>query len=167
MAEKEQVFSSKMKYKGVFNYKDFYKFCYDWLTEETELDIAETKYSEKISGNTKEVDIEWKGTNKINDYFRFDVKVTFKILGLEEVEVMQDGEKRKTNKGQPGISVKGTLVRDYKGKYETNATKRFMRAIYEKWIIPSRIEQLEDKLISDCDEFLSQVKAYLDLEGKR
>ena len=42
-----------------------------------------------------------------------------------------------------------------------------MRGVYEKWVIPSRIEQFEEKLISDCDEFLSQAKAYLDLEGKR
>ncbi len=167
MAEKEQVFSSKMKYTGVFNYKDFYKFCYQWLTEETGLDVEESKYAEKVSGNSKDIDIEWKGKAKINDYFKFEVKIVWKIIGLEQVEIMQDGKKIKTNKGQPEIKVKGTLVRDYEGKYETSPFKKVIRAIYEKWVIPSRIEQLEDKLIGDCDEFLSQAKAYLDLEGQK
>ena len=32
---------------------------------------------------------------------------------------------------------------------------------------PEKIEKIEEKLISDCDEFLGQAKSYLDLEGKR
>ena len=61
----------------------------------------------------------------------------------------------------------GVLVRDYNGKFETTAFKKFLRSIYEKWVIASSIEHYEDKIIGACDEFLSQTKAYLDLEGKR
>ena len=32
--EQDLIFSSKIKYDGVFSFKDFYKFCYDWLNEE-------------------------------------------------------------------------------------------------------------------------------------
>jgi len=42
-----------------------------------------------------------------------------------------------------------------------------MRGIYEKWIIPSRINEFESKIIGDCDEFLSQAKGFLDIEGKK
>ncbi len=63
--------------------------------------------------------------------------------------------------------VTGVLIRDYDGKFETGAFKKFLRSIYEKWVIKARIEQFEMKLIGDCDEFLSQAKAYLDLAGKR
>ena len=49
MAEKDTVFSSTVKYKGIFSFRDFYKFCYEWLTEETGLNpFSEEKYSEKI-----------------------------------------------------------------------------------------------------------------------
>jgi len=167
MAEKDKIFSSKMKYDGIVFFKDFYKFCYDWLTEETELDVAETKYVEKLKGDVKDIDIEWVGTRKVTDYFKFQVKVVFRILGLKDVETTQAGVKVKTNQGSVEIKVTGTLIRDYEGKFEVTAYKKFLRSIYEKWVIPSRIEQFEEKLISDCDEFLSQAKAYLDLEGKR
>ena len=80
MAEKDKIFSSKMKYDGIFLLKDFYRFCYDWLTEETELEVAETKYSEKLKGDIKEIDIEWVGVRKVTDYFKFSVKVNFRIL---------------------------------------------------------------------------------------
>ena len=167
MAEKDKIFSSKMKYEGIVSFKDFYRFCYDWLKEETELDVAETKYAEKLKGDSKDIDIEWIGTRKVTDYFKFQIKAVFRILGLKEVETTQGGAKIKTNQGSVEIKLTGTLIRDYDSKFEVTAHKKFLRSIYEKWVIPSRIEQFEDKLISDCDEFLSQSKAYLDLEGKR
>lgn len=168
MAEKDTVFSSKMKYDGIFNFKEFYQFCYDWLMEEIGLDkITESKYTEKITGNTKDITIEWNGRKEITDYFRFDIKVEFRILHLSKVELNQEGRKIKTNEGSVQIKIKGELVRDYKGKFEINASKKFMRSIYEKWVIPSRIEEFEAKIAGDCDEFLSQAKAFLDLEGNR
>ena len=167
MAEKDTIFSSKIKYNGIFSFKDFYTFCYDWLTEETDLEISEDKYSEKISGDSKNIDVEWTGTRKVTDYFKFEIKVSFRIIGLTEVEIQEGSTKIKTNKGGVDISTKGVLVKDYEGKFETNAFQKFSRGIYEKWVIASRITEYENKIAGDCDEFLNQAKAYLDLEGKK
>ena len=167
MSEKEIVFSSKIKYDGIFSFKDFYKFCYEWLMEEVGFEVAETKYKEKLAGTSKNIDIEWKCESKVTDYFKFEGKVTFVIKDLIDVEATQGGAKIKSNKGSIEIGVKGTLIRDYNGKFETTAFKKFLRSIYEKWVIASRIEQFEDKLASDLDEFLAQAKSYLDLEGKK
>jgi len=167
MPEKDTIFSSMIKYVGVFSFRDFYQFCHDWLTEETELDISEEKYEEKIKGETKDVIVKWEGTRKVTDYFKFIIKIEFVIRRLSNIEIVQDGIKIKTNQGDIKIKVKGILARDYQGKFETTAHKKFMRGIYEKWVIPSRIEEFEDKIAGDCDEFLNQAKAYLDLEGKK
>ena len=167
MTEKEKIFSSNIKYTGFFPFSSLYKFCYEWLTEETGLDISENKYSEKLSGDSKNIEVEWTGTAEVTDYFKFQVKVSFTITGLKNVETPQGNKKIKTNQGQVKITTKGILLRDYKGKFETSALQKFMRSIYEKWVIPSRIEQFEEKLAQDCDEFLNQAKAYLDLEGKK
>ncbi len=156
-----------MKYRGIFSFKDFYKFCYDWLTEETGLDISEDKYSEKLTGNSKDLDIKWTGERKVTDYFKFEIKVVFEIRNLTEVEIEQGGAKVKTNQGEIKAKVSGTLIRDYDGKFEKDAFRKFLRSIYEKWIIKSRVDQFEEKLFGDCDEFLAQAKAYLALEGKR
>lgn len=167
MAEKDTVFSSSMKYKGVFSFKDLYAFAYEWLTEETGLDVGEGKYEEKIKGDSKDIYIEWTGTKEVTDYFKFQVDVTFTISALKNVEITQGGKKISTNQGGAKIAVKGTLVRDYKGKFETTAFNKFLRSIYEKYVITSRIEQFEGKLWGKCNTFLEQVKAYLALEGKK
>ena len=167
MPETDTVFSSKIKYNGIFSFKDFYKFCYDWLVEETGLEMVEDSYNEKISGDVKEIRIKWSGKRKITDYFRFDIKVEFIILGLKNVEISQGGAKVKTNQGSVEMTVKGILVSDYNGKFDKNWYAKWFRGVYEKWIISSRVVEFTDKIAGDCDEFLSQAKAYLDLEGKK
>lgn len=167
MAEKEQIFSSKMRSVGFFVFSEFYKFCYMWLNEEKNFDLAESVYKEKIKGDAKEIEIEWKGSSKVTDYFKFEIKVDFRILGLTDVEIVKDGHKIKMNKGDAEIKIKGTLVRDYDGKFEKSSFQKFLRSVYEKWIIPSRIDEYGEKLIGICDEFLGQAKAFLDLTGKR
>jgi hypothetical protein len=164
----DQVFSSKLKYAGLFNFKQFYEFCYTWLIAETGMEvIAEEEYVEKLSGPVKNIDIKWKGSKKVTDYFKFEIKVEFKLLAISEVEMNQGGKKIKTNKGEIGIKVKGLLHKDYEGKFDVSPTMRMWRAIYEKWIIPQRVKALEDKLAGDCDIFLGQAKAFLDIIGRR
>jgi len=167
MAEKDKIFSSNIKYGGVFSFSDFYQFCYDWLKEETGLDISEDKYTEILKGNLKDIDVKWTGVKKVTDYFKFEIGVEFQIRGLTEVEIEQGGAKVKTNQGKVKVIVTGTLIRDYDGKFEKDAIRKFLRSIYEKWIITSRINQLEEDLFGDCDGFLGQAKAYLALEGKK
>ena len=79
MAEAETIFSSKIKYAGVFNFKEFYQFCYDWLIQETGLAVIEGKYEEKIDGDAKNIEVEWEGKKKITDYFQFKIKVKFRL----------------------------------------------------------------------------------------
>jgi hypothetical protein len=167
MAEKEDIFSSKIKYDGLFDFKEFYRFCYQWITEEMQLETVEDKYAEKISGDSKSIKIEWTGSRKVTDYFKYGVKVGFEILNLTSVEITQNGRKIKMNNGSVELKVKGTLIRDYEGKFEKTSTQKFMRSIYERWVIPSRVEQFETKLVLDCNEFLAQAKAFLDLEGRK
>lgn len=167
MAEKDKIFSSKIKYNGVFNFGEFYKFCFEWLRDETGLDLVEEKYAEKLSGDSKNIDVEWSGSRKMTDYFKVEVKVVFRIIGLTSVELSNGNQKIKTNKGSVEVSIKGTLVKDYNSKFEKSAFQKFLRGIYEKTVIPSRVNEYEGKVMSDCDEFLAQAKAYLDLEGKK
>ena len=79
MTEKQQIFSSKVKYDGIFSFSSFYKFCYDHLTEEFGFYIAELKYAEKIMGDAKEIKIEWEGDKKITDYFKYIILLYLKF----------------------------------------------------------------------------------------
>ncbi len=168
MPGKDTVFDSKIKYNGIFNFKDFYKFCHDYIEEELQIgDLSELEYQEKISGMAKEIKIKWEGSRKFTDYFKFTIKIEFHIIAMTEVELNQGGRKIKTNKGDLKLSVKGVYEKDYQGNYDSTAFKQFLRGVYEKFIIPSRVKEFEDKISGACDDFLGQAKAWLDLEGRK
>jgi len=168
MAEEEQVFKSRVRSKGIYEFEEFYKFCYNWLRDEMNLTtFSEDKYSEKLTGDVKNVDIEWTGHRDITDYFRIKVKVKFVIKAMSQVKIKRGGIDVDANKGDMEITVTGILVKDYQSKFEMSAFRKFLRAFYEKYIILSVVKEFKGRIVTDCDEFLNQAKAYLDLEGKK
>jgi len=85
----------------------------------------------------------------------------------KHIKVPQGGAKIKTNQGAVEVEIKGIIVRDYEGKFEMSAFKKFLRGVYEKWVVPAMVEEHKTKIAEDCDKFLNQAKAWLDLEGKK
>ncbi len=167
MPEKDTIYSSKVKYAGLFSFGEFYRFCYDFLVDELGFGMVEESYVEKIKGESKDVEFVWAGKRKVTDYFRYNIKIKFRVLGMKKVEVTQDGVKKKMENASVEVKMSSVLERDYEGKFENSAFQKFLRSIYEKWVIHSRVSAYEDKLAGDSDDFLAQVKSYLDLEGKR
>lgn len=165
MVEKDKVFEGKIRQVGLFDFKEFYRFCYTWLVDEGYF-LSEKKYSEKITATGKEVEIEWNALKKISDYFRFSLKVNWRILGMTSVEVEDNGKKIKMNKGDVEIKVSATLEKDYEHRWESYAFLKFLRGIYDRYIIRGRIDLYEDKIFSETDEFLAQAKSFLAIEGK-
>lgn len=164
--ESDEIYSSKIKYEGIFSFRELYQFCYNWLTEEDGLIVEEQEYSEKILGPAKELTVKWVGTKEVTDYFMYEIKVRFDVKNMTEVEINQGGAKVKSNKGILTIKAKANLLRDYDGKFESSGKMKIWRGMYEKWIISQRITEFEDKLSDITDEFLSQTKAFLALEGE-
>jgi len=167
MAERDNLLAAKVKHTGIFDFKETYKILYNWLVEQG-YDLNEKTYKEVVgAGNSKELELEWEALRKVSDYFRYLLKIDWKIIGMTSVEVEIDGVKQKMNKGQFELGVKAILIKDYENKWEDRPIWKFLRGFYDKYIIKERQDQYELKLISEMNEFLEQAKAYLALIGRR
>ena len=166
MAEKDQIFSGKTKYTGIWDFKETYRFIYDWFIDKG-YGLTEKGYSEKIKPDGKEIEISWEAKRKISDYFRFIIKANWRILGMTSVEVQKEGAKVKMNKGNIEIKFTAILEKDYEHRWENKAFMKFLRGVYDRYIIKGRIDAYEDKLQADVDEIIAQVKSFLTIEGKR
>tara|TARA_Y100000310_G_scaffold135179_1_gene134052 strand:- start:1773 stop:2273 length:501 start_codon:yes stop_codon:yes gene_type:complete len=166
MPEKKDVFKQQVKQKGFFNYDELYKFCFNWLKEENYI-ISEDKYVEKVSSFGKEVEIKWTAKKKISDYFRNVIELKWHIIGLTDAEVEIGGQKQKTNKGEVKIDIKGILERDYEKRWEDKPAWKFLRGIYDKYIIRTTMEQYETTLKNKVVSYFEQIKAFMNLEGKQ
>ena len=166
MAEKDKVITEKIKLSGIFNFKDTYQFAYRWLNDE-DYDVEEQKYVETVSGDSKDIDITWVAVKKLSDYFRSDIKMVWRILGMTDVEAERDGKRIKTNKGNFEIKFAGTLTLDYDSKWDVNPFMKFVRDIYDKYVVYGRLKQREQKVFGDVEELLEQIKAYLAITGMK
>ncbi|MCU0642253.1 MAG: hypothetical protein MUF61_01575 [archaeon] len=166
MVEKDQIIKEKMDHSGIFDFSAFYSFAHQWFKNEL-YGVFEEKYSEKVSANGRDISIEWKAIKKLSDYFRIEHGIKMNITGLSDVEVEIDGKRKKMNKGKIEIEIKGILLKDAESKWDTQPMFRMLREIYNKYIIPARVEALEDKVIADVKTWKEEMKAYLELTGKR
>lgn len=166
MADKENVVKEKIAHSGIFDFKAVYSFAHSWLEDE-DYGVVEDKYSEKISGNSRDIDVEWTITKKLSEYLGISWVVEFEVKGLTDVEVEIDGERKRTNKGKITITIKSAIVTDAENKWEANPFFKLFRDFYDKFVIPHRIKKTKDKIEEDVKAFKEEIKALLELSGRR
>lgn len=166
MAEKDLVVKEKVEGNGIFDFPAFYSFAHGWLRYE-EYIVIEDEYSEKYSGNTRDVVFKWTALKQLSDYFKVEIKLKFEVRELTDVEVEIDGKKKKTNKGKVTVEMKGTLVKDPESHWEGTPWYKFLRETYDKYIIPKRVDDMKDKVAGDIRSYKEELKSALDLSGRR
>jgi len=164
MSELSPVYGGKVVHAGIFEFKEFYRYMYEFWRDYQYL-LIEKKYSEKIKAEGKDVEIEWVMLRKISDYFRFKIAVTTRVTKMVSVEVQEGGVKTSRDKGEIEIKFASWLEKDWDNKWEQNPITKFLRGMYDRYIIRSRAEFYEDKLKSELDEAMAQFKSFLALTG--
>jgi|SRR3989344_2289675 len=153
----------KIKDRSIFNLDELYKMLIRWF-ELHNYDFQEQEYRDNDMGEGKKhLEIKWYAEKKIDDYFKFVMEINLFILGLESVEIEKDGVKHKTNRGEIEFRTKTYLLKDYKEKFEQTALMKFLRDVYDKYIIRSRIEGYEGELYEETYKLLDEIKAFLNL----
>lgn len=160
MAQKKNVYTEKLTQVGYWNYDEVYKFLFNWLKDEG-YGIAETAYKEKLSGGGKEILISWDAGKKVTDYFKRQILLEWHILGMKDAEVEIDGKKVSTNKGELEIKFVANLVKDYEARWEDKPLHKFMRGLYENYIIRTTVTEYEDNLEDECKALIADLKAFL------
>ena len=166
MSEKEQVLRERLRHDGLFDFRGTYSFAHDWLKDEKRYGVVEERYNEKVSGNARDLMIEWRAMRKLSDYIKIEIFIRIEITGMTEVEVEIDGEKKKMNKGRVELDIRGALIKDPDSKWDKAPFTRFMRDVYNKYVIPGRIFEMEMRVKNDVIKFKDEVKAFLELSAR-
>jgi hypothetical protein len=166
MADKDVIISEKVQNVGIFNFKDMYAYAFSWFQEE-EYGLVEEKYKEKVAGDTREIEIVWNAEKKISDYFKIQIKIEYLLVQLKDIEVEIDGKKSKTNKGELEMKIKGVLIKDPNSSWDASPLTVFLRDIYSKYVVPGRIEAMEDKVFEDVQDLRDQMKEFFELSSSR
>ncbi len=154
---------TKIKQKGIFALDELYILLYQWFKRYGYTTFREVEYLEKRMPNGKEISIKWYGNRKINEYIRYVIEINFLVLGFQEIEVEKDNKRYKSGKGDIEMRFRSYLEIDYENMWGQSAMTRFFRAIYDKYILGSKIEQYEDELYEETYKLMDQARSFLNL----
>ncbi len=164
MPEENQITGpSKVKYAGIFKMKEVYRVAFDILTTEMGYDVEEQKYREKVTPEGKEIEIIWIAEKKINDYYKFKIKVNFFVVGLKEVEVEKAGVKVKMDTGDIEITIKSYIISDWEGRWENSPVLKFLKGVYDKYLMRSFYQELKARIYDDAYKLENELKAFFNL----
>lgn len=172
----------RVKYKDVFDLKAFYEALHEWLQqngwsaiEEGELDHFETFYGERIGREgMKEIWIQWRVTKgapegPFNYYLNFD----YHLLGLTSIEVVKEGMKFKTNKGELDLYINAFIEEKYSKALESNPLIKYFFILFKQRVYRKEYEQRKKELYQETyvlQNFIKQwfkLKRYLPYEESK
>ena len=163
MVEKDIIAKDlKIKHQAIFDLGELYKIMFRWFAQHN-YDFQEKEYMEKaLPNDSKQLEIAWFGRRKISDYIRFHIDVKFLIIGLKSTEVEIDSIKKKLDSGSLEMRFSAYIEKDYEDKW-VNPPMKFLREVYDKFIIRRRLEDYEEQIHDEVYELMNEVKAFLNL----
>ena len=171
-------YPSKVKFKDIFNLKEFYIALHHWLDEygweahrlqkgsiKPDGSRYEIYYREKIGGGgSTEMDILWRMWRPApnSKWLRQHLDFKFKVLGLTGTEVIRDGQKFKAHKGEVEISVNAGIQKLYIPAFEQHPILKPFLAIFDNRVY--EIQEKEKELYQEVYILLNFIKQWFKLK---
>jgi len=162
MTESDKIIRDKSvsRENVVLNISKFYKMAKKYLAEEKGYtDFNEKSYEDSVSDGLKSTKIKFEAKKKVDDYTEFKLELTIKMSNYKYVAVKGD----KLAKGNLKIEFEASLENDYTEKWEDNLFKKFVRGVYDRFILGSHFNKLEDELKEECLDAIDMIKSYLNM----
>ncbi|MEM4336653.1 MAG: hypothetical protein QXG86_01485 [Candidatus Woesearchaeota archaeon] len=152
----------EINYEGLFSMREIYKLIDDWLRD-YDYDKVEKVNTEYLRPEGKYVELILEPEKKVSDYVKNIIKIKLIGRNLKDVDIEEDGIKKRMQEGNLYITFTGVLETDYEGKWEQKPTLFFLRIIVDKYIYKFYTDKFENALARDVKELSNQVKSFLNL----
>jgi len=158
------VIVDKMRfdYEGLFSLPELYKLIDEWL-EEKNYDKKELKNIERVSHDSKYVEIEILPWKKVSDYVKNEIHMHMFFSELKDVEIVKDGVKVKLNSGKIHIIFDGYLNTDYENRWEGKPIFFFLRTVFDKFLYKPWMSGFESGVKNDVNALRDRMKSFLNL----
>ncbi len=140
----------RVKWKDIFNLKDFYRALhewfleYEWLDMEDKIDHYETLYFEKIGHfGDKELWLRWRPQKKPSnsEYYKYHIDLDFHFLYLVPTEVVREGKKFKKDvyKGEMEVWITALVEPDYKNEWAKHPFLKYFNKLFTERIFRTQL----------------------------
>lgn len=140
-------------YSGPFDFKEFIAHMKDWF-ERNGYDINENEYGEKNNESHK---IKWECDKEIDDYHSYVMKFVFELKNFKEI--VKDN--KKIVNGDLKLTLEfADVKRDIEEKWQGPVSKRFARAVYDKFIMEDKESDINKQLKNEVSSLFIEIKQY-------
>ena len=152
----------KLEYNGLFDVKELFNFIDAWWMERG-MEKRTTKNFEINSPKGKF--IEWQSSTwkKINEYFRYILRVRILMYDLKKVEAMKDKQKVKMSEGKVILYFDGFIEEDLKHRWDETPMFIFFRTLWSKFIFKAYTDWFEHRLIYDVHHLYNAIEQYFNM----
>ena len=130
----------EVTYKDVFSMKFLYTVMHEWLMlnefvdakDEPMHQFLEVLYFERRIG-VREMRIWWRAFKRPqgSQYYRYRLRIDFRIINMVDVEVVRNGRKMKVQDGEITIEIHPILELDYQDKWANHPFLKYLDNIFE------------------------------------
>lgn len=172
------VKGNKVKFKDIFNLKQFYIALHHWLDEygwhghkrkgksiKPDGFKYEIYYREKIGGGgAKEMDILWRMYRDApnSNWLRQHLDFKFKVLALTGTTVIRDGQKLKAHKGEVTIEVTAGIEKLFIPAFEKHPFLKPFLQIFDKRVY--EFQEKEKELMQEVYVLMNFIKQWFKLK---
>jgi hypothetical protein len=162
----------RLKYKDIFDMKEFYCAIYEWLEENAWADAAgnsnhwETFYKERVGqGGAKEIWIQWRPSRAAEGApLTYYLDFNFHCVALMKTEVIKEGRKMKVNKGEVELVIKAFIEKNYERDFKSDSILKHILKLFNNRIYNKTIEQRRKELYQETYALQNFIKQWLKLK---
>ncbi len=121
----EQYRLDVIQYKGVVDFDKLYNRMISWFRDR-KYDFYETLYKDK----PPELEIEWSANRKVDDFYKYQIDVSFHLFEIEKVEAVKNGETKQMISTRMWIRFEPTLIADWQDRWGENKFTEILLKFY-------------------------------------
>jgi hypothetical protein len=165
-----------VKYKDIFNFKDYYTALKFWLNEygwedgvedSPKNEWFETYYNERVDpAGSREMRIRWHLTKPApgNAKLQYHLDMQFHVLALTNTEVIRDGQKIKTNKGECELKINAAIEKKYEDELEKSGILKPFKKLFTNRVYNTILDEKKKELYQEIYIFQNFIKQWLKLK---
>lgn len=126
------ISEKKTSFEGVFDLKEVYNSLKHYLEGKKSYDLTEKDYSERNTGDSREIISKIEAELYYNDYYKIIIKFSIEMKG-KTVEVNYQGQTKTLTKGKAVLTVNALIEPDFLGKKGKTPLAKFLSEVYEHY----------------------------------
>ncbi|MDP4012128.1 MAG: hypothetical protein Q8R00_00785 [Candidatus Nanoarchaeia archaeon] len=151
-------------HKGFVDVDELVEAITSWL-EEYKYDYGFKKISQSVKEDGGEIEIDIVSEKEISPYVKFNIEIGIWLLKGQKVMVEKETGKKSGRAGKLEVQIKGSMEKDYNEMYEKNNFTKFLREIYERYIIKNVLSGMEAKIYIEGEKLGKVINKVLERIG--